>query len=203
MVHGDDYLSSGQSEDLDWLKAGLEKEFEIQTQRVGKGEGKETEGKILNRIVRWTEEGYELEADPRHIELVVKQLGIEGEKPFATPGVEDTDKEEEVEEDPLTPEEATRYRGIAARINYLSPDRPDVLYATKEACRDMSCPSRRAWQRLVRIGRFLLGRPRLIWHFRMQEAVEFFDTYSDANWAACKTARKSTSGGQSTSGRIS
>ena len=31
LVHGDDYLSSGQDEDLAWLKAKLEFKYEIQT----------------------------------------------------------------------------------------------------------------------------------------------------------------------------
>ena len=28
--------------------------------------------------------------------------------------------------------EATRYRALAARANYLAADRPDMMYATKE-----------------------------------------------------------------------
>ena len=38
----------------------------------------------MNRIVRWTKNGYETEADPRHCKLVVKQLGVENLKPRRT-----------------------------------------------------------------------------------------------------------------------
>ena len=181
LVHGDDYLSSGQSKDLDWLKGELEKAYEIQTQRVGGGSDRDQEGKILNRIVRWTEKGFELEADPRHAELVIRQLEIEKEKSLSSPGVDDTSKDDDDGLSPLSPEQATMFRGIAASINYLSPDRPDILYAAKEACRDMANPNEGSWKKLVRIGRYLLGRPRLVWHFEMQEHTEFFDAFSDAD----------------------
>ena len=32
------------------------------------------EGKVLNRIIRCTEAGWEIEADPRHAELVIEKL---------------------------------------------------------------------------------------------------------------------------------
>ena len=35
------------------------------------------EGQVLNRVVRWTPEGYELEADLRHAELIIEQLELE------------------------------------------------------------------------------------------------------------------------------
>ena len=89
LVHGDDYLSSGFQDDLDWLESELSAAYEIKTQRIGAGNGCEREGKALNRIVRYTEEGYELEADPRHAELIVEQLGVGGNRPVITPGIDD------------------------------------------------------------------------------------------------------------------
>ena len=47
----------------------------------------------------------------------------------------------------------------------------------------------------MRIGRYLLGRPRMIWKFDLQESTSQFDTYTDANWTGCRRTRKSTSGG--------
>ena len=73
LVHGDDYVSSGVSEDLDWLESELGKRYQIKTQRTKPIKGKGyVEAKILNRIVRRTEAGYEMEADPRHAELIVE-----------------------------------------------------------------------------------------------------------------------------------
>ena len=40
---------------------------------AGDGPGKELkEGRISNRVVRWTPEGWEYEADQRHAELIVR-----------------------------------------------------------------------------------------------------------------------------------
>ena len=91
--------------------------------------------------------------------------------------------------------EVTRFRTIAARCNYLQPDRPDIQYAVKEVCRLMSKPTVRAFEMLKRIGRYLKGRPRLIWKYHWQGEVGIVDITSDANWAGCRRGRKSTSGG--------
>ena len=37
--------------------------------------------------------------------------------------------------DTLTSEEATMFRALSARAMYLSMDRPDAMYASKELCR--------------------------------------------------------------------
>ena len=136
-----------------------------------------------------------MEADPRHCELVLKQLEVEGQKSLSSPGIEGKEEEDGDGDEPLTAEQASNFRGIAARLNYLSADRPDIQYATKEACREMSSPTSGSWRRLLRIGRYLIGRRRLIWKFALQGAVDAVDAFSDANWAGCRASRKSTSGG--------
>ena len=151
------------------------------------------EAKILNRIVRRTEAGYEMEADPRHAELIVEQVTKEGARTTTTPR-KSMAKEGEDEKE-LGSEQATQYRALAARCNYLSMDRPDMQFAVKEACREMARPTAGAWSRLERIGQYLKGRPRLIWHFDWQSPVTAIDVYADANWAGCHRARNSTSGG--------
>ena len=195
LVHGDDYFSSGLSDDLDWLQSQLEERFEIKTQRISGKSDHDKEGKILNRVVRWTQSGYEVEADPRHAELVIKQLEASSMKPISTPGVEGKEEEDTEEDFELSGESATNYRAIAARLNYLSTDRPDLQYATKECCRDMSKPTSGSQRRLMRIARYLVGRPRLVWRFDLQGYVGVVEAFSDANWAGCRTSRKSTSGG--------
>ena len=34
LVHGDDYVAAGMSEDLDWIEEELGKKYEIKTQRA-------------------------------------------------------------------------------------------------------------------------------------------------------------------------
>jgi hypothetical protein len=193
-VHGDDYFSSAHAGELDWLEEQLKKKYEIQSQRIG-AKKDENELKILNIIVRKTATGYELEADPRHAELALLQMKLETAKPLSTPGVDGKDEDDREGELPLDPERSKQYRSIVARLNYLSADRPDMQYSVKELCRDMSGPSEGSWRRLERACRYLVGTPRLVWKFEMQQPTATIDTFSDANWAGCRRARKSTSGG--------
>ena len=47
------------------------------------------EVRVLNRIFRWTSEGIEYEADPRHVEIIPKQLNIGECKAVITYGAKD------------------------------------------------------------------------------------------------------------------
>ena len=128
--------------DLDSLQAELEKAYELKTQRISNRNGCTTEGKVLNRIVRWTKEGYELDGDPRHAELVVEKLELGSAAPLSSSGVDcvETEKDNpgDIELDPAT---ASTYRRIIARCNDLSADRPELQFAVKEVCRKMSKPT--------------------------------------------------------------
>ena len=79
---------------MDWLKAELSKAYEIQTQKLGGSKGQKAEGKVLNMISGHTADGWEIKADPRHAELVIEQLGLEGDSSVATSGVSGADEEE-------------------------------------------------------------------------------------------------------------
>ena len=64
-----------------------------------------------------------------------------GANGVTTPGENEPRRKEGENEEELDPSEATRYRGIAARANYHSADRPDIMYAVKELCRGMARPT--------------------------------------------------------------
>ena len=97
------------------------------------------------------------------------------------------------DETALIGEEARLFRGIAARLNYIGPDRPDVQFAVKEAPRLMSLPRKCDWRILRKIGRYLIRRPRVALLFNYQHRQTVLDGYSDSDWAGCSRSRKSTS----------
>ena len=74
-----------------------------------------------------------MEADPRHAELLVQELTTDGSISLSTPGTGQMKEEDEGEE--LEGERATKYRALAARLSYLSLDRPDMQFSVKEAFR--------------------------------------------------------------------
>ena len=67
------------------------------------------EVKILNRIIRYTASGIEYEADARHSELIIKQLGLESAKPISSPAIEDEPRCDD-DEEPLSAEYSTQYK---------------------------------------------------------------------------------------------
>ena len=73
MVHGDDFVALGSDESLKSTMRSLEEKYKIKVQVLGPDE--EQEISALNKIIRWTPEGIELEADPRHAGIVIKELG--------------------------------------------------------------------------------------------------------------------------------
>ena len=96
------------------------------TSREGHGPKCSAEGQILNRVIRATDNGFELEGDPRHAELVVEQLNLQSGKSVSTPGADDPVDDEEDADQALDPSEASAFRAVAARCNYLASDRPDI-----------------------------------------------------------------------------
>ena len=70
LENGGDQFSSGHTDELDWSKRDFENKCEIQSQQVGPKKGDDGELKTSIRIVCCTKTGLELEADPRHAELV-------------------------------------------------------------------------------------------------------------------------------------
>ena len=95
----------------------------------------------------------------------------------------------------LSPAEATTFRALSARANYLAQDRPDVAFSTKELCREFAVPNAQSFQKLKRAVRYLVGLPRLVYRYGWQETPAHFDVFTDSDFAGCQTSRRSTSGG--------
>ena len=134
LVHGDDFVSVGPREAARSFQKQLQARFEIKTQVIGdlvldvsacasSGLGTSVErcvpeGRVLNRVVRWTPDGWEVETDQRHADLIVKELGLSEAKPVSTPG-ENGNREYDAENSGLlSAEDASNFRGLAARANY-------------------------------------------------------------------------------------
>ena len=80
--------------------------------RIGPEEGDDKSIRILNRVVEWTEGGIKYEADQRHAEIIIRELGLNGESnSVGTPGERDTRLNPEDAGELLGREEARRYRG--------------------------------------------------------------------------------------------
>ena len=95
-------------------------------------------GKIVNRVARATDRGFEMEADPRHAELVIEQRGLLMSKGVTTPGVDDREETAEHAYEALDSQVAIVFRDIAARCNFLAADRPGIMHPVKELRREIA-----------------------------------------------------------------
>jgi hypothetical protein len=97
--------------------------------------------------------------------------------------------------DLLDDEASTMFRAVAARYLYLSMDRPECAFSSKELCRQFATPTRKGVEALKRAVRFLVGMPRLVYCFDFQPYVKTLQTYVDTDFGGCHVTRRSTSGG--------
>ena len=147
----------------------------------------------LNRLLRLHPPGaeggerWELEADPRHVEMLVSQMGLSSEsKAVSTPGVRTTDEEGGKE---LGAEDRACYRSWTMRASYFSQDRCELQIAVKEFAQ----PNTKNMQGLKRLVRLLKGSPRCLVVYNRQAEQPIVDVFSDSDWAGCAKTRRSTS----------
>ena len=188
-VHGDDFTIAGREGDLEWLRCLMAKEFKIKASILG---GDVNTLKILNRTLRWLHGGIGYEIDPKHINLLVRTMKLDGAKGLMSlqSTVADEGSLERLGED-----DTRKYRANAARLNYIAADRPDIQYVTKRVCQSMSCPTKADLQRMKKLVRFLIHYPEVHYLFRWQSTTQYVHGFSDSDWAGCSQSRKSTSGG--------
>ena len=205
VAHVDDFLVLGRREELVSLRDGLKSEgYDCSGDILGPGPGDVSELKFLGRTIRLTADGIEWEADKRHatafIEKLIQEFGpdeveykgrqLSGVK---TPGVKRT--EVDLEKEMLAKGPAKAYRGLAALGNYMSQDRPDTGFATKEISKAMANPCAGDIGGLKRLGRYLKAFPTCALLYGWQEMPVAIDGFADADWGGDLESRRSTSGG--------
>jgi hypothetical protein len=194
VVHGDDFVASGGKEELKWLESQLLKVYPFKMRGIlGPEPEDDKEGIILNRKIWYDDNGrFVFEADTEHVPKMLKSLGMEGCNTVSTPGSKERVSEDEWD---LSPREASLYRSVVARGNYLAQDRADIRYVVKELCQRMSRPSNIDFIRLKRLCRYLAGRPRVIQESTAFDSEGTIDVFVDSDWGGCEKSMLSTSGG--------
>ena len=84
VVHGDEFIIAGDGDDLDWSSQKLNEKLEL-VQKARLGPGYDSEATVLNRCVTYIDSGLTWEADPRHAELAVAELGLQAARPQTSP----------------------------------------------------------------------------------------------------------------------
>ena len=191
VVHVDDFLISGPEEHAEWLYNEIRKSFEV-TQTILK-EGEEV--KYLNRRIRNKgAEGFTIEGDPKHADILIKEWKMTKSSQVATPMTRET-RERLSRGSPIQdPEESSRIRRSIARISYMSQDRADLACIARILAQQMSQPNDRCKEAIKRVIRYLRKVPRVISQIK-GEGPDGISAWTDADWAGDILTRKSCSGG--------
>ena len=166
VVHGDDLIVVADGDDLDWLSRKLNEKLEL-VQKARSGPGSDSDATVLNRCVTYSDSGLTWEADPRHAELAVAEVGQQAARPQTSPSGAKPSAPLDHEE--LEPDGRKNYHSVSARLAHLASDRLDIAFFCKECSRAIGKATRAGLTRLKRIGQHLLYTPRAVWEFSVQQ----------------------------------
>ena len=129
----------------------------------------------LNRLLRLYPPGaeggerWELEADPRHVDILVSQMARSLMQRI----------------------ELATDRGRCGPA--ICQDRCELQFTVKELARRMQQPNTKSMQTLERLVQFLKGSPRCLVVYNRRAEQPIVDVFPDSNWAGCAKTRRSTS----------
>ena len=196
-MHGDDFVTLGPIHELRKFSQELKAAWMIEERGVfGPPEsrhlGTVQEMRHLNRILKWTDEGISYEADPRHVDIVVKALGVS--KAVTTPLVREPPDNVDVKDKMLSEQEAT-FVQVVYYEDWIYIPRPD-RFATSDERTGKGHVS--AYGKAHGIAQKVQPVPPTLTssdpNVRRQRILTRLDVYSDSDHAGCIRTRKSTSG---------
>jgi len=135
LVHGDDFLVLADEEGHAIADRVLRERYEFKCGgHIGPGQTKQSMS-VLNRMVTYHPDSglVAYEADPRHCEAIVRELGLEKAKPAKTPAEKKKHGEamKSLERPSLNDGLQRQYRSLTMRTASLAQDRPNLAEATK------------------------------------------------------------------------
>ncbi|CAL1376875.1 unnamed protein product [Linum trigynum] len=93
----------------------------------------------------------------------------------------------------LSEDEATNYRTLVGRLQYLCNTRPGLQFAVNYLAQFVSSPRTPHQQAIQRVLRYIKAAPAQGLFFSAKSSVDLH-AYTDADWAGCLNTRRSTSG---------
>lgn len=162
-----------------WLQEVLESKIEISTVVLGPGYDNSKAAKVLTRTMTASDRGYTCEAGTRHAEITIRNLVLQSAATLSPPGI---DVAQQQEEGLLDHERFKQSQSTCARANFRSIDRTSSMQQ-KSFLDQCAVQVHRYWSPLERLGRYIVGKPRLQYQYEFQEPVNHNSMYADANWA--------------------
>ena len=125
--------------------------YAIQAKVISYGSSEST--KTMNRRLQWRRSGTVYQHDPKHVDVLVKDLGLEHGNSVQTPATHDATGEEEPE--PLSQVQHSKHSSQVERCLFLSQDRADITFFVNGLCQRMSSPTQQSLAKLKRLARYV------------------------------------------------
>ena len=139
MTRCDDFVVAGWTERLTEFKNKVTGVYPIKANIIRFGSSESI--KALNRRFHWGQRGIVCQLYPRHVDVLVKDLGLDQGNSVQTSAAHGLTEEEPA---PLDQVQHSKYRSQVARCWFLSQDRADRTFIVNELCQRMSNPRNRA-----------------------------------------------------------
>ena len=191
-VWGDDFMFIAGMQGMHHIAEVLERNFESKLiGMIGPGCATSTV-KILNRILAWTEKGFEWHADDKHSREVVRRLNLtQGSSYSSVPGSKMAGASVKDGEDELDPDSAKEYASLAGTLLYHAIDRPDLQFVVGKLMASLMKPLKKHMAQLKICGRYLIRRTCCAWKFEYQSWPGEISVLCDADWASDGSDRRS------------
>ena len=170
--------------------------------KVGDFEGLEddigTSSEYLGREKYTVDASVITKPNDKHIENILKKLGMENAKSCVLPGRK-LDLSTAGNMEFVSEKDKETYASCVGSAIYLSQDRADLKFAVKELARHLHAPRRCDFQNLKLFARYLVGTKHYGHVSKLAEGIGLDDplplhAYTDSDWAGCEETRKSSSG---------
>ena len=146
---------------------------------------------FLHKKVAWNAERFSWTHDPKHTLAMADGFGFNGKKQLEQTkwkvtvalGSKTVGKGLRDGAHGLDEQETQQYRSLVGTALYVGKDRPETQYATQEAARFMSGPTRAAKCMLKRLCKNYSEAPVLSWSVPFQEIPSEIRAATDVNWA--------------------
>ena len=151
--------------------------------------GSKTTSEFLGRTKINVEEAVITKPNAKHVEVILKQLGLENAKPGPVPG-----KKLDLTQDKLLDEkQKATYASCVGSAIYLSQDRPDIKFSTKELAKRIREPRECDMANLKVLGRYLRGTTNYGHVTKLTEGIDIREgipmhCYCDRDWQETKKA---------------
>jgi hypothetical protein len=138
-----------------------------------------------------TKEGLYL-SQKKYTADVLQHAGMTACKPVTTPLLCST-KISAHDGEPLSHDDATKYRSVVSELQYLTLTRPNIAFAVNKVCQYLYFPTIVHWTAVKHILQFLKHTMNFIFMIRRSPSI-MVSAFSDTDWARCTDDRKSTRG---------